>query len=375
MMLAAGLGPAGYAFAIALPARARLLQGRAVPRRRVGQARDERRGGHAPLRRPAHGHADHLRHVRASATWRSSASRRSPASSPRTPIIEAAFDKGGTRAGILGTAALIGAGITAFYMTRVMFMTFFGERRWDDDGPPARGAAGDDLADDRARARLRWASARSRSSATGSLNFLGPVTGYTAGRATRCSRRPASRAGAASWSASAIAWAHVRAPPGARPPPRPPGSRSPRARKDLYGDAINESLLMRPGQWLTRLSVYFDNRGVDGLVNTVAATVGGTSGRMRRVADRVRPLLRPVHVRRRGAAGRRAAAGEDLGGGGLMSTFPWLTVIGAIPLVGALVIALTPGRRRRRAARPTGAARRPAGQAAGPGVLAGHAGG
>jgi NADH-quinone oxidoreductase subunit L len=28
--------------------------------------------------------------------------------------------------------------------------------------------------------------------------------------------------------------------------------------------------------------VYFDNRGVDGLVNTVAATVGGTSGRMRK---------------------------------------------------------------------------------------------
>ena len=57
------------------------------------------------------------------------------------------------------------------------------------------------------------------------------------------------------------------------------------ARKDLYGDAINESALMRPGQWLTRLSVYFDNRGVDGLVNTLAATVGGTSGRMRRVEN------------------------------------------------------------------------------------------
>jgi NADH-quinone oxidoreductase subunit L len=40
---------------------------------------------------------------------------------------------------------------------------------------------------------------------------------------------------------------------------------------------------MRPGQWLTRLSVYFDNRGVDGLVNTLAATVGGTSGRMRKL--------------------------------------------------------------------------------------------
>ena len=55
------------------------------------------------------------------------------------------------------------------------------------------------------------------------------------------------------------------------------------ARKDLYGDAFNESVLMRPGQWLTRLSVYFDNRGVDGLVNTLAAAVGGTSGRLRKV--------------------------------------------------------------------------------------------
>jgi NADH-quinone oxidoreductase subunit L len=57
------------------------------------------------------------------------------------------------------------------------------------------------------------------------------------------------------------------------------------ARKDLYGDAFNESVLMRPGQWLTRLSVYFDNRGVDGLVNTLAAAVGGTSGRWRRLQN------------------------------------------------------------------------------------------
>jgi len=31
--------------------------------------------------------------------------------------------------------------------------------------------------------------------------------------------------------------------------------------------------------------VYFDNRGVDGLVNTLAATMGGTSGRVRRVEN------------------------------------------------------------------------------------------
>ncbi len=55
------------------------------------------------------------------------------------------------------------------------------------------------------------------------------------------------------------------------------------ARRDLYGDALNETLLMRPGQWLTRFAVFFDNRGVDGLVNGLAATIGGTSGRLRRI--------------------------------------------------------------------------------------------
>jgi NADH-quinone oxidoreductase subunit L len=57
------------------------------------------------------------------------------------------------------------------------------------------------------------------------------------------------------------------------------------ARADLYGDAFNESVLMRPGQWLTRLSVFFDSRGVDGIVNTIAATIGGTSARVRRLQN------------------------------------------------------------------------------------------
>ena len=47
------------------PAHPRLLQGRPVPRRRVGHARHERRGEHAPLRRAAQGAADHVRDVRA----------------------------------------------------------------------------------------------------------------------------------------------------------------------------------------------------------------------------------------------------------------------------------------------------------------------
>ena len=195
-------------------------------------------------------------------------------------VIDAAFSKGGTSGWILGLAALIGAGITGFYMTRVMFMTFFGERRWDEKADPhevppimtspmillAIGAIGfgayeilgDRLAD-----------------------FLGPVTGFVPSEPSVFST-----AGIVALvlvaAGGVLAWAMYGRHPIAAVAP---AARFPvtAARKDLYGDTVNESLLMRPGQWLTRLSVYFDNRGVDGLVNTVAATVGGTSGRMRRV--------------------------------------------------------------------------------------------
>ena len=51
-------------------------------------------------------------------------------------IIEAALGAGGAGGWILGGAALLGAGITAFYMTRVMLMTFFGKKRWAEDAHP-----------------------------------------------------------------------------------------------------------------------------------------------------------------------------------------------------------------------------------------------
>jgi NADH-quinone oxidoreductase subunit L len=54
------------------------------------------------------------------------------------------------------------------------------------------------------------------------------------------------------------------------------------ARERLWADAFNESFLMRPGQWLTRGLVFFDNRGVDGTVNGLGAGLGGSSSRLRR---------------------------------------------------------------------------------------------
>src|SRR5580700_821149 len=54
-------------------------------------------------------------------------------------IIEAAWDKGGTSGAILAACALLGAGLTAFYMTRVMLMTWFGKPRWTQEAQEVDG--------------------------------------------------------------------------------------------------------------------------------------------------------------------------------------------------------------------------------------------
>jgi NADH-quinone oxidoreductase subunit L len=54
------------------------------------------------------------------------------------------------------------------------------------------------------------------------------------------------------------------------------------ARRNLYADTFNEWVFERPGIYLTRALVFLDNRGIDGLVNGLAAGVGGASSRLRR---------------------------------------------------------------------------------------------
>ncbi|MFZ9728331.1 MAG: NADH-quinone oxidoreductase subunit L, partial [Candidatus Nanopelagicaceae bacterium] len=51
-------------------------------------------------------------------------------------IIETAFNAGGVQGVLFGSAALLGAVITAFYMTRLMLMTFFGNKRWAEGSEP-----------------------------------------------------------------------------------------------------------------------------------------------------------------------------------------------------------------------------------------------
>ncbi|MGH3358658.1 MAG: NADH-quinone oxidoreductase subunit L, partial [Nocardioidaceae bacterium] len=54
------------------------------------------------------------------------------------------------------------------------------------------------------------------------------------------------------------------------------------ARKDLYGDALNETVFMRPGQYLTRSLVFVDGRGIDGTVNGIAGLTGRAADAVRR---------------------------------------------------------------------------------------------
>ncbi|MGH6884677.1 MAG: NADH-quinone oxidoreductase subunit L, partial [Geminicoccales bacterium] len=65
--------------------------------------------------------------------------------------------------------------------------------------------------------------------------------------------------------------------------PQPAGPLVTAARNNLYTDTFNEIVFEKPGRWLTRALVYVDSRGVDGVVNGLAALVGGGSGRLRRL--------------------------------------------------------------------------------------------
>ncbi|OBA96466.1 hypothetical protein A5668_05800 [Mycolicibacterium fortuitum] len=67
------------------------------------------------------------------------------------------------------------------------------------------------------------------------------------------------------------------------PAPAPTGSAlTVAARNDLYGDAFNERVFMRPGAQLARALTEIDDRGIDGAVGAAAALTTRASVRLRR---------------------------------------------------------------------------------------------
>ena len=212
----------------------------------------------------------------------------------KDPIIEGDFTEHGAGGWVLGILALIGAGITAFYMTRMMLMTWYGKRRWEAERAAEHGETEPTSPGSHPHESpsvMTWPMivlAIGSVGAGGFLiindrleKFLAPVVGVPP--VSHGFLRPAGLVALVlALAGVGLAWVMYGRVPVSQTAPA--GSWPVvAARKDLYGDAFNESVLMRPGQWLTRLSVYFDNRGVDGLVNSLAALVGGTSGRWRKL--------------------------------------------------------------------------------------------
>ncbi|MFF9361545.1 NADH-quinone oxidoreductase subunit L [Streptomyces griseoluteus] len=220
-------------------------------------------------------------------------------------IIEAAFAKGGTEGWILGGVALLGAAITAFYMTRVMLMTFFGEPRWKNqptrspEAPSAepaaehQGAHGEPHPHESPRTMTIPMIVLAVGSVAGGaffdvgdrfLHWLEPVTGHSEGHSPLSALTVTGATMVCLVVGVGLAWAQY----GRKPVPAlaPRGSVLTRAaRRDLYQDDFNHVVLVRGGEHLTRSLVYVDHTLVDGVVNGSAAGFGGLSGRLRRVQN------------------------------------------------------------------------------------------
>ncbi|SEH89798.1 NADH dehydrogenase subunit L [Mycolicibacterium rutilum] len=194
-------------------------------------------------------------------------------------IIEAALGAGGVKGIILGGATILGAGITAFYMTRVMLMTFFGEKRWAEHAHPHE-----------APAVMTWPMILLAVGSVGSgaafaiggtlEHWLEPVVGTHEVHHV-----------APVWVVTTVILAVVAVGIliayrmyATKPVPAdvPAGSAlTVAARRDLYGDAFNEAALMRPGQLLTRGLVEIDDEAVDGAASGLAGLVSRLSDGLR----------------------------------------------------------------------------------------------
>ena len=200
-------------------------------------------------------------------------------------IIEAAFIGEGWRPWIFGFAALIGAGVTAFYMSRLFFMTFHGKKRWPKDAHPHESP----------RSMTMPMVVLAAGSAfmglilgpTGAIqSWLEPVVGVHVEGESPVIAVPVLTILTLLVVAAGLGLAWMRYWREEVPVVAPVGSLPTRAaRQDLFQDAVNEGVLMRPGLHLTRSLVFFDNKGVDGAVGTVAALIGGSSSRLRRVQN------------------------------------------------------------------------------------------
>jgi len=200
-------------------------------------------------------------------------------------IIETAFNQGGGKGILLGGAALIGAGITAFYMTRVVVLTFSGARRWKEGAHPHESSI------------LMWApmvvlaigsvaSGFLLSFGSSLVNWLQPVVNASNAAGGKELMNP--------WVVSLLALAVVDLGAGyaitkyrtvEAVAPEKVSIFTKAARKDLFQDDLNDALLVKPGKALTLGLVATDNYVIDGAVRLVGWVLSEISDVLRKIQN------------------------------------------------------------------------------------------
>jgi len=199
-------------------------------------------------------------------------------------IIETAFNAGGSKGIILGCITLLGAAITAFYMTRVMLMTFFGTKRWDSEAHPHESPW---------LMTIPMILLSVGSITTGYIfysgdrlkNFLAPVVDSHHHEHESELLAPIVVTGLAMTAVAigvsfAVAKYGRKAIPASAPTDVTVWTKV--ARRDLLQDDFNEAVFMRPGQSLTRVLAFLDKRVVDGAVSGVGAMTLRLAGDLRK---------------------------------------------------------------------------------------------
>ena len=199
-------------------------------------------------------------------------------------IIETALNAGGIKGILLGSAALFGAGLTAFYMTRVMILTFTGTKRWDDDAHPhespilmwlpmailAIGSVVSGFLFTRGDALVHWLEPVVAAHEHGEHSELLPPI-VVSGIALTI----------VLIGISIAVMMYVRRPVADVAPENvSPLTRI--VRQDLLQDAANEAIFMRPGQALTKTLIAVDKKVIDGAVHGVGAMAIGSGAGLRK---------------------------------------------------------------------------------------------
>ena len=184
----------------------------------------------------------------------------------------------------VGVCAILGAGITAFYMTRLMLMTFFTDKRWEKDLHPHESPKVMTIP----LIVLAALSVLGGVMLIGDwiVTFLAPVVGEAEHHEPPVPALVVTLIVLLVVAAGvALAWLLVGKREVPRVAPRDVSFATRAAREELYGNAINDALVVDPGRRVVGGLVTMDRVGVDGMVEGGSAAVGGFSGVFRRVQN------------------------------------------------------------------------------------------